>query len=107
MCISGGFGYSNSIEVVMIDGEPWFNANQVATTLGYTNPSKAISDNISSKYNRQLDLMRQGKQPLFISEPGLYQLVMKSKLPDAGRFSDQVWGCDRSLLVIGSLKIFP
>lgn len=82
---------SNQLEIVMIEDHPWFNASQVAKALGYTNPSKALQDNVSVKYNQQLDLGRRGKKPIFISEPGLYQLVMRSSLPNAEKFQDWVF----------------
>ena len=81
----------NSLDVVVIDGQPWFNASQVAKALGYTNPSKALQDNVSGKYNQQLDLGKPGKKPNFISEPGLYQLIMRSNLPTAEKFQDWVF----------------
>lgn len=58
---------SKELEVVVIDGYPWFNASQVAKALGYANPSKALQDNVSAKYNQQLDLGRRGKKPNFIN----------------------------------------
>jgi prophage antirepressor-like protein len=82
---------SNQLEIVMINDHPWFNASQVAKALGYANPSKALQDNVSAKYNQQLDLGRRGKKPIFISEPGLYQLVMRSSLPNAEKFQDWVF----------------
>lgn len=81
----------NSLEVVVIDNEPWFNASQVAKALGYANPSKALQDNVSGKYNQQLDLGKPGKKPNFISEPGLYQLIMRSNLPTAEKFQEWVF----------------
>ena len=81
----------NSLDVVVIDGQPWFNASQVAKALGYANPSKALQDNVSGKYNQQLDLGKPGKNPNFISEPGLYQLIMRSNLPAAEKFQDWVF----------------
>ena len=82
---------SNELEIAVINGQPWFNASQVAKALGYANPSKALQDNVSAKYNQQLDLGRRGKKPIFISEPGLYQLVMRSNLPNAEKFQDWVF----------------
>lgn len=82
---------AQEIEVVIIDDQPWFNSAQVAKALGYLNNSKAIQDNVSAKYNQQLDLGRPGKKPIFVSEPGLYQLIMKSTLPAAERFQDWVF----------------
>jgi prophage antirepressor-like protein len=81
----------NSLDVIVIDGQPWFNASQVAKALGYANPSKALQDNVSGKYNQQLDLGKPGKSPNFISEPGLYQLIMRSSLPAAEKFQDWVF----------------
>ena len=34
----------SAVRVVDIEGEPWFVGKDVAERLGYTNPSKAISD---------------------------------------------------------------
>jgi len=82
---------SQEIEIVIIDGNPLFNGSQSAKALGYSNASKALQDNVSSKYNQQLDLGRPGKKPNFISEPGLYQLIMRSNLPSAERFQDWVF----------------
>ena len=82
---------TQEIEVVLIDDQPWFHASQVAKALGYSNPSKSLRDNVSTKYNQQLDLGRRGSTPNFISEPGLYQLIMRSTLPAAQRFQDWVF----------------
>ena len=82
---------SSELEIAVINGQPWFNASQFAKALGYANPSKALQDNVSSKYNQQLDLGRKGKKPNFISEPGLYQLIMRSNLPNAEKFQDWVF----------------
>jgi prophage antirepressor-like protein len=82
---------TKALEIVIIDNAPWFNASQVAKALGYTNPSKAVQASVSAKYNQQLDLGRPGKKPVFINEPGLYQLVMRSNLPSAEKFQDWVF----------------
>jgi prophage antirepressor-like protein len=82
---------SQDIEIILINEQFWFNASQAAKALGYANPSKALQDNVSAKYNQQLDLNRRGSKPNFISEPGLYQLIMRSNLPNAERFQDWVF----------------
>lgn len=82
---------SQEIEIVVIDGNPWFNASQTAKALGYLNPLQALQDNVSVKYIQQIHLGRRGKKPNFISEPGLYQLIMRSKLPNAEQFQDWVF----------------
>lgn len=71
----------------------WFIANKVCKSLGYTNTSKAISDNCEG-YNRQLHpiLTSGGKQDvLFISEPDLYALIFGSKLEKAKQFRKWVF----------------
>lgn len=37
------------IRTMLIDGEPWFVGKDVATILGYQNPSKAIYDHIDDE----------------------------------------------------------
>ncbi len=82
---------TTEIEVVEVNGSYWFNASQVAKALGYANPSKAVQDNVAGKYNQQLDLGRPGKKPVFVNEPGLYQLIMRSSLASAEKFQDWVF----------------
>ncbi|MGB3205188.1 MAG: BRO family protein [Crinalium sp.] len=70
---------------------PWFHASDCAKALGYLNPPEAIRDHVSAKYSKTLSLGLPGKKPLFVSEPGLYQLVMRSNLSSAERFQDWVF----------------
>jgi prophage antirepressor-like protein len=90
-CLPVFYFESSKIEIILIDEKPWFNASQVAKALGYKNPAEALRDNVSAKYSQQLDLGRRGSKPIFINEPGLYQLVMKSNLPSAEKFQDWVF----------------
>ena len=51
--------FSNSViganlTTILIDMEPWFIAKEVATLLGYTNVSKAISDHVDELDQRML-----------------------------------------------------
>ena len=69
----------------------WFHASDCAKALGYLNAPQALQDNVLPKYIQQIDLGLPGKKPNFISEPGLYQLVMRSNLPSAERFQDWVF----------------
>lgn len=77
---------------MIIDGEPWFVGKDVAAILGYANPNEAIQDHVDGedKLNSKtllsfaLDLGQRGGW--LINEPGLYSLILSSKLPDAKRF---------------------
>ena len=37
------------VRTLMIDNEPWFVGKDVAEVLGYTNPSKALSDHVDTE----------------------------------------------------------
>lgn len=76
------------VRTVMIDGEPWFVGKDVAVALGYTNPSKAMTDHVDEDdklNNESLSSLGQ-RGGWLINEGGLYSLVMSCKLPTARRF---------------------
>ena len=75
------------IRIVMIDGEPWLVGKDVAIALGYSNPQKAIRDNVDNEDRTVNESFTVNGTPLvLINESGLYSLVMSSKLPDAKKF---------------------
>lgn len=37
------------LRVVEIEGEPWFVGKDIATVLGYSNPSKALIDHVDNE----------------------------------------------------------
>ena len=80
------------IRTMNIDGEPWFVSKDVALTLGYTNPTKALNDHVDNEdmsFNETLKLSRQSGAWL-INESGLYSLILSSKLPSAKKFKHWV-----------------
>ena len=80
------------IRTLNIDGEPWFVGKDVALTLGYTNPTKALNDHVDKEdmsFNETLKLSRQSGAWL-INESGLYSLILSSKLPSAKKFKHWV-----------------
>lgn len=84
-----GFG---AVRTTTIDGKPWFAAKDVALALGYKNVSAALAQHVEGK-NRSYAKFntRNGRQTLaVINEPGLYSLVLFSKLPTANRFKQKV-----------------
>ncbi len=80
------------LQVIRSDSEIWFKGKSVCDVLGYTNSKKAILDHIREKHKKSLSGIRGNEslppikgdpQTIFISEPGLYSLIMKSKMPHA------------------------
>lgn len=55
------------VRVTEVNGEPMFAATDVCNVLGYSNPSKAISDHVDEdeRYNQSLE---RGGNMLFITE---------------------------------------
>ena len=77
-----------SIRTVTIENEPWFVGKDVAEVLGYTNPSKALSDHVDTedKLNNETLLSLGQRGGWLINESGLYALILSSKLPSAKKF---------------------
>ena len=88
-----------SIDILMLDGKPYFPATECAVVLGYKNPRKAIIDHCKGVTKR--DSLSEGgvQQRNFIPEGDLYRLIIRSKLPAAERFErwvfDEVLPCIR------------
>lgn len=79
---------SQEIRTLLVNGEPHFVANDVAKTLGYSNPRDALSKHVDDedKGVAKCDTLG-GKQNLtIINESGLYSLILSSKLPTAKKF---------------------
>ena len=76
-----------SVRTVELDGEPWFVGKDVAETLGYTNPQKAVRDHVDEEDRTVNDSFTVNGTPItLINESGLYSLVLSSKLPTARKF---------------------
>ena len=43
-----------SVSAVMINGEPWFRAKDIAIAVGYANPRQAILHNVDEQDRKQL-----------------------------------------------------
>lgn len=81
-----------SIRTTEINGEVWFVGKDVATALGYTNPSKAISDHVNEDdklNNGSLSSLGQ-RGGWIINESGVYSLIFGSKLDSAKDFKHWV-----------------
>ena len=68
-------------------GEPWFVGSDVANSLGYTNPRKALRDHVDEEDKTRNESFRvNGTTPVLINESALYTLVLRSKQDDARKF---------------------
>jgi len=78
-------------QVIDIEGRPYFPATKCAKVLGYTNPQKAIRDHCNG-VNDSFTPTTGGSQLVkYIPEGDLYRLIIRSKLPAAGRFERWVF----------------
>ena len=87
------------IETIKKD-QLYFKAKEVAEVLGYSNTKKAIIDHVSDKNKKTwaelkvaLNHSPLNAQPttVYVTEPGLYQLIFKSHLPAAKEFQKWVF----------------
>jgi prophage antirepressor-like protein len=82
------FDHDTSVEVVLINGEPWFVAADVCRALGLINPTDHIVKSLDEDEHLTYKIYRSGQQRTvnLISESGLYALAVRSTKPDARKF---------------------
>ncbi|MDY0626587.1 Bro-N domain-containing protein, partial [Pasteurella multocida] len=90
------FCFKSSQVRVVIDPnqEYWFCGKDVCGILGYTNDSKALKDHckengVTKRY--LIDSMQRKQEAVFINEPNLYRLIIKSRKPEAELFETWVF----------------
>lgn len=87
---------NNSITATIYEGKPAFVAVEVASALGYQNPTRSLADHCKSliklNYTETVELGfgNRLKGIILIRESDVYRLVMRSKLESAERFQDWV-----------------
>ena len=73
-----------------IDGEPWFIAKDVCDALAIRSDSvRSIldADEVDESNPNTIGVAQNGgRNPLIVSEPGLYKLILKSRKPEAKAF---------------------
>lgn len=76
------------IRIIKKDGEAWFVGKDVATALGYKEPTKAAREkvDVEDKGVSKIDTPSGTQEMIIINESGLYSLVLSSKLPTAKKF---------------------
>lgn len=91
----------HSVRVVLIDGEPWFVASDIAEVLGYRDAANAArSLPARQKGSTRIVSSTLGGNPnvTIVSEGGMYRLVLRSRKPEAEAFTD--WVTDEVLPTI-------
>lgn len=86
------------LEVLMIGDKPYFPAYASAKTLGYSKPENAIIRHCRCTLKRGIPHPQSPGKTIevnFIPEGDLYRLIIRSKLPTAGRF--EIWIFDEVL----------
>lgn len=88
------------LEVVNVEGKPYFPATEVAKVLGYSNPQKAVRDHCKEKGCMIRSVLTNGgtQQKKYIDEGNLYRLITRSQLPEAEKFES--WVFDEVLPII-------
>ncbi|WRS29653.1 BRO family protein [Actinomycetaceae bacterium MB13-C1-2] len=83
----------NNVRVVLVDDEPHFVAKDVATVLGYAEPSSAIRQHCrgGAKYTPIIDSLGRTQEARVIPESDLMRLIVSSKLPAAQEFERKVF----------------
>lgn len=81
-----------SVRTTIVNGEIMFVGKDVTNILGYSNPSKALSDHVDEDdklNNESLSSLGQ-RGGWLINESGLYSLILSSKMPNAKKFKHWV-----------------
>jgi prophage antirepressor-like protein len=71
------------------DGNPWWVAKEVCEVLGLTNITEALrslDDDEKSFISRTELGLKPGRDMVIINEPGIYNLIMRSRKPEAKSF---------------------
>ncbi len=104
-----------SISSVKVESNTYFRAKEVAKLLGYQDTKQAVRGQVSPNYKKSFrDLLASmvvsgttnakldgsDLNAIYLSEPGLYQLIFSSKLPQAEQFRE--WVFESVLLAIRS-----
>lgn len=83
------FAYNDTlVRAVMIDGEPWWIANDVCAALGIDNPRMALTrlDEDGVSQTDVIDALGRTQRTNIVNEPGLYELIFRSDKPEARTF---------------------
>ena len=89
------FTYENTSvrTITSEDGTPLFCGKDVATILGYKDATNALKLHCRGvvKHYPIVDSLGRTQEARFITEPDLYRLITRSKLPEAEKFERWVF----------------
>lgn len=89
------FNYGDTaVRTVVIDSEPWFVLADLCKVLGLTTPAKVVErldDGVSSTHPIS-DSLGRTQQATIVSEPGMYEVVIRSDKPEAVAFRRWITG---------------
>lgn len=78
---------SQQVRTIIIDGEPWFVATDVAAVLELGNVHSSLSAlDEDEKGLHSMETPRGQQEFATVSEPGLYSLILRSRKPQAKAF---------------------
>lgn len=78
---------SQQVRTIIIDGEPWFVATDVAAVLELGNVHSSLSAlDDDEKGLHSMETPRGQQEFATVSEPGLYSLILRSRKPQAKAF---------------------
>ena len=88
------------MQMLTVGNEHYFKAKEVANALGYEQHRSALANHVSKDYKirlgdlkgvQKLDSPNTQPHSIYITEPGLYELVFGSHLPAAKEFKRWVF----------------
>jgi prophage antirepressor-like protein len=82
------FDHGTTVEVILINGEPYFVAVDVCRALGLINPTDHIAKSLDDDEHLLCTIYRAGQKRTvnLISEYGMYTLIVRSTRPNARKF---------------------
>jgi prophage antirepressor-like protein len=82
------FDHDTIVEVVLINGEPYFVATDVCNALDLQNPTNILKKTLDKDEYLPYTVYRSGQQRLVnvVNESGLYNLIFQSRKPNARKF---------------------
>lgn len=90
---------SHPLRAMVQGGQLWLHAGDICAALDIANTSQAL-DAIPQKHKSMFSIGLPGSAPWFVTKPGAYRLILKSRKPEAERFQD--WLTDEVIPAIES-----
>ena len=75
------------VRIEMLEGEPWFSADDIMDALGVKYKRQARFD---VPVHQKRSLLSYGERSIFINEGALYRIILQSRKPNAVKFQNWV-----------------